>query len=80
VALSAGLDAIEERQILPLPRIEPQPFCSWPVTIPNELSKKDSINMDHEEIGCEGVNWIHLALNRDPWLAVVNTAIKCKIL
>jgi hypothetical protein len=29
--------------------------------------------MDHKEIECEGVDWIHLAQNRDRWRALVNT-------
>jgi hypothetical protein len=34
---------------------------------------EDSIRMDLREIGWEGVDWIHLAQDRDKWLAVVNT-------
>jgi hypothetical protein len=29
--------------------------------------------MDSREIGWEGVDWIHLAQDRDQWRAVVNT-------
>jgi hypothetical protein len=29
--------------------------------------------MDLREIGWEGVDWMHLHLDRDQWLAVVNT-------
>jgi hypothetical protein len=39
------------------------PRCRW----------KDNIRMDLREIGCEGVDWIHLAQDRNQWLAVVNT-------
>jgi hypothetical protein len=36
---------------------------------------KDNIKMDLKEIGREGLDWIHLAQNRDHWRAVVNTAM-----
>jgi hypothetical protein len=28
------------------------------------------------EISCEGVDWMHLALNRDQWWALVNVVLK----
>jgi hypothetical protein len=28
--------------------------------------------MDHRGVGCEGVDWIHLAQDRDQWRALVN--------
>jgi hypothetical protein len=28
--------------------------------------------MDLREIGCEGVDWVHLAQNRDRWQTLVN--------
>jgi hypothetical protein len=31
--------------------------------------------MDLKEVGSEGVGWIHLAEDRDQWLAVVNTVM-----
>jgi hypothetical protein len=34
-----GLDAVEKRKILPLPRNEPRPSSPYPVAIPNELSR-----------------------------------------
>jgi hypothetical protein len=33
------------------------------------------IGMNLTEIGPEGVNWIHLAQNRDHWRALVNTVM-----
>jgi hypothetical protein len=33
---------------------------------------KDGIKMDLRETGCGGVEWIHLAQDRDHWRAVVN--------
>jgi hypothetical protein len=29
--------------------------------------------MDLEEVGCEDVNWIHVALDRDQWLALLDS-------
>jgi hypothetical protein len=31
---------------------------------------EDNIRMDLKEIGWEGVDWLHLAQDRDQWLAV----------
>jgi hypothetical protein len=36
---------------------------------------KDSIEIGLWEIGWEGVDWIHLAQDRDRWRAVVNTVM-----
>jgi hypothetical protein len=33
---------------------------------------EDNIKMDLREIGWEGVDWIHLAQDRDQWLTLVN--------
>jgi hypothetical protein len=33
----------------------------------------DNINMDLGEIGWDGMDWIHLAQDRDQWRALVNT-------
>ena len=32
---------------------------------------EDNIKMDLQEVGCVGMDWIELALNRDRWLALV---------
>jgi hypothetical protein len=39
-----------------------KPRCRW----------GNNIRMEIREIGCEGVDWIHLAQDRDQWRAVVN--------
>jgi hypothetical protein len=31
--------------------------------------------MDLQEVGCEGMNWIELAQDRDRWWALVNVVI-----
>ena len=37
---------------------------------------EDNINMDLEEGGCEGMNWIDVAQDRDIWWAVVSAVMK----
>jgi hypothetical protein len=36
--------------------------------------------MDVTEIGWEGMDWIHLVLDADKWLAVVNTVLNLRVL
>jgi len=31
------------------------------------------------EIRCEGVDWIHLAQDRDQWRALVNTVVELRV-
>jgi hypothetical protein len=40
---------------------------------------EDNIKMDLEEIGCDGVDRIHLANNRGQWGVLVNTAMHLRI-
>jgi hypothetical protein len=35
--------------------------------------------MDIREIGCEVVNWIHLAQDRDQWQALLKTVMKLRV-
>jgi hypothetical protein len=35
--------------------------------------------MDLRQVGSEGVEWMHLARDRDQWRAVVNTVMKVKL-
>jgi hypothetical protein len=35
--------------------------------------------MDHREIGWEGMDWIHLAQDRDQWWVVVNMVMNLQV-
>jgi hypothetical protein len=35
--------------------------------------------MDLREIGCDGMDWIELAQDRDRWMALVNTVMKLRV-
>jgi hypothetical protein len=39
----------------------------------------DNIKTDLGEIGWVGVEWIHLAQDRDPWKALVNAVMKPQV-
>jgi hypothetical protein len=39
---------------------------------------EDNIIKDLREIGWEGVDWMHLAQDRDQWRAAVNTVMKLR--
>jgi hypothetical protein len=41
---------------------------------------EDGIKMDFKEIGWGGVEWIHLAQDRDRWRAVVNAVMNLRLL
>jgi hypothetical protein len=40
---------------------------------------EDNIRVDLKEIAWEGVDWIHLAQDRDRWWALVNTVMNFQI-
>jgi hypothetical protein len=41
---------------------------------------EDGIKVYLREIGCGGVEWIHLAQDRDRWWAVVNAVMNLRVL
>jgi hypothetical protein len=41
---------------------------------------EDNIKMDLREIGFEGMDWAHLAQDRDRWRALVNRVMNLRVL
>jgi len=41
---------------------------------------EDNIKMDLQEVGCESMDWIDLAHDRDRWQALVNAVMKFWVL
>jgi hypothetical protein len=56
-----------------------KPERNGPVRIPWGQWEND-IKMDLKEIGCDDMDWINLAQNRDQWRALVNTVMNVGIL
>jgi hypothetical protein len=40
---------------------------------------EDNIKMDLQEVGCEGMDWIEVAHNRDRWRAFVNEVMNLQV-
>jgi len=47
-----------------------KPRCSW----------EDNIQIDHQEVGYGGLDWIELAEDRDRWLALVNAVMNLRVM
>jgi len=46
---------------------------------PPGCRQEANIGISFKEIGLEGVDWIHLAQDRDQWRAVVNTIMNLRV-
>ena len=40
---------------------------------------EDNIKMDIQEVGCEGMEWIELAQDRDRWRSLLNGVMNLRI-
>jgi len=55
-----------------------QPEGKRPLGKPRNIWE-DKIKMDLQEVGCEGMDWIDLAQDRDRWRALVNVVMNLRV-
>jgi hypothetical protein len=55
-----------------------KPEGKRPLRRPRDM-QEDYIRVDLQQIGWEGMYWIHLAQVRDQWLALVNTVMNLQV-
>ena len=55
-----------------------KPEGKRPLGIPRRRWE-DNINMELQEVGCGGKDWIELALDRDRWRALVNAVMNLRV-
>ena len=40
---------------------------------------EDNIKMDHQEVGCGGMDWIELAQDREKWQGLMNAVMNLRV-
>ena len=58
--------------------LEGKPEGKSPLGRPR-LGWEDNIKMDHQELGCGGMDWIELAQDRVRWRAFLNAVMNLRV-